>query len=308
MVVSDRGLVSPENLAFLSGHGFCYLLGIAGRRCKESAAVLEALSEDRWEQVDPSNRVQEIRLPGVSHRYFVIDSVARKAYEEAMRLRDMGRAQEELEAVSKAVQEGRLKDSVKIGARAARALGRHHGHRYYRWESAGPGQFRYFEDPVKLAAETRREGKYLLKTDRATITAAEALGCYKQLNTVEQGFRDLKDVIEMRPIYHHKDDRVQAHIFVASLALFLKQVLAHQLSESLPDLSVNEAFAAMRSVGLSELSVDGQALRLVSGGSRDARRVMTALGITQIDPPKASLPSPGHEVKKDGKEVGYSPK
>ena len=64
----------------------------------------------------------------------------------------------------------------------------------------------------------------------------------------------------------------------------------------------------MRSVGLSELSVDGQALRLVSGGSRDARRVMTALGITQIDPPKASLPSPGHEVKKDGKEVGYSPK
>lgn len=308
MVVSDRGLVSPENLAFLSGHGFCYLLGIAGRRCKESASVLEALSEDRWEQVDPSNRVQEIRLPGVSPRYFVIDSVERKAYEEAMRLRDMGRAKEELEAVSKAVQEGRLKDSVKIGARAARALGRHHGHRYYSWESAGPGQFRYFEDPVKLAAETRREGKYILKTDRATITAAEALDCYKQLNTVEQGFRDLKDVLEMRPIYHHKDDRVQAHIFVASLALFLKQVLAHQLSQSLPDLSVNEAFAAMRSVGLSELRVDGHALRLVSGGSRDARRVMTALGITQIDPPKASLPSQGQEVKKDGKEVGYSPK
>jgi hypothetical protein len=303
MVVSGRGLVSPENLEFLSRQGFCYSLGIAGRRCRESASVLETLSEDRWEQVDPNNRVQEVRLPGVSDRYFVIDSVERKAYEEAMRLRDMGRAREELEAVSQAVQKGRLKDSVKIGARAARALGRHHGHRYYRWESAGPGQFRYFEDPVKLAAEIRREGKYLLKTDRATITAAEALGCYKQLNTVEQGFRDLKDVIEMRPIYHHKDNRVQAHIFVASLALFLKQVLAHQLSESLPDLSVNEAFAAMRSVGLSELSVDGQILRLVSGGSPDARRVMTALGITQIDPPKASLSSSGPEANKDEKEV-----
>jgi len=297
MVVSDRGLVSPENLEFLRSHGFCYLLGIAGRRCKEAALVLEALSEERWEPVDANNQVQEVRLPGGSHRYFVIDSVERKAYEEAMRLRDMGRAREELEAVSKAVREGRLKDSVKIGARAARALGRHHGHRYYRWESAGPGQFRYFEDPVKLAAETQREGKYILKTDRATITAAEAVGCYKQLNTVEQGFRDLKDVLEMRPIYHHKDERVQAHIFVASLALFLKQVLAHQLSQHLPELSVNEAFAAMRSVGLSELTVDGQALRLVSGGGRDARRVMAALGISQIDPPKVQ------DNEKDGRQT-----
>jgi transposase len=308
MVVSDRGLVSPENLEFLSSHGFCYLLGIAGRRCRESAAVLDALSETGWEQVDQGNRVQEVRLPGVSCRYFVIDSTERKAYEEALRQRDMGRAQEELEAVSQAVARGRLKDPAKIGARAARVLGRHHGHRYYSWESAAPGQFRYFEDPVKLAAETRREGKYLLKTDRATITAAEAVGCYKQLNTVEQGFRDLQDVIEMRPIYHHKDDRVQAHIFVASLALFLKQVLAHQLAERLPELSVNEAFAALRSVGLSELRVDGQTLRLVSGGGRDARRVLTALGITQIDPPKATLCSAGQELKPDGKEGTRSPK
>lgn len=64
MVVSDRGLVSPENLAFLSRQGFCYLLGIAGRRCRESASVLAALSEERWEPVDPNNRVQEVRLPG----------------------------------------------------------------------------------------------------------------------------------------------------------------------------------------------------------------------------------------------------
>lgn len=308
MVVSDRGLISPENLEFLSRQGFCYLLAIAGRRCKESASVLAALSEERWEQVDGNNRVQEVRLPGVSCRYFVIDSAERKACEEALRLRDMGRAKEQLEAVSQAVAQGRLKDSVKIGARAARALARHHGHRYYRWESAGPGQFRYFEDPEKLAAETRREGKYLLKTDRTTITAAEAVGCYKQLNTVEQGFRDLKDVLEMRPIYHHKDERVQAHIFVASLALFLKQVLAHQLAERLPELSANEAFAALRSVGLSELQVDGQTLRLVSGGGRDARRVLTALGITQLDPPKPALPAPEPKAKPDAKEVRHSPK
>jgi hypothetical protein len=101
---------------------------------------------------------------------------------------------------------------------------------------------------------------------------------------------------------------VQAHIFVASLALFLKQVLAHQLAEHLPELSVNEAFAALRSVGLTELQVAGQTLRLVSGGGRDARRVLTALGITQLDPPKPALPSPEPKAKPDAKEVRHSPK
>ena len=85
-------------------------------------------------------------------------------------------------------------------------------------------------------------------------------------NTVEQSFRDLKDVIDMRPIYHKNDDSVEAHILVASLALFLKRVLEYQLSSKLPELSGTDALAAMRSVGITELDLDGQVVRLVSGG------------------------------------------
>ena len=50
---------------------------------------------------------------------------------------------------------------------------------------------------------------------------------FKELSTVEWGFRDLKDVIEGRPIFHQRDERVEAHIFVATLALFLKRTLDH---------------------------------------------------------------------------------
>ena len=115
--------------------------------------------------------------------------------------------------------------------------------------------------------------------------AVEALAAYKELATVESGFRDLKDVLEMRPIYHQKDDRVCAHIFVATLALFLKRTLEYHLAESLPELSGTEALAAMRSVGLAELDLGDQRIRLVSQGGRDARRVVSALGISEIGPP-----------------------
>jgi len=288
LVVADRGLVSAKNLEFLSGTRFRYLMGMPGRRSQEAGVVLDALAEEGWVQVDPGNRVQEVRLTGRSGRYFVIDSEDRKAYEEAMRERSMERARHALEKVAAAVEGGRLKDPAKIGARAARAVAQNHGHRYFSWEVAGRGQFRFFEDPAKLQAETRHEGKYLLKSDDPDLTPAEAVGAYKTLATVEAGFRDLKDVDlppRARGVNHQRDERIAAHLFVATLALFLKRTLEHQLADRLPELSGTEAIAAMRSIGLAELEVGGETIRLVPRGGRDARRVVSALGITNLNPP-----------------------
>jgi transposase len=285
MVVSDRGLVSEQNIDFLSKQKFGYLLGVPGRRCDEASEVLKALVDSQWQPVDPDNRVQEVCLSDLKTRYFVIDSTERRCYEESMRQRSMERTKEQLQKIAAAVKSGRLKDPVKIGARASRTLSRNHGHRYYSWRLTGPGQFHFYEDQEKLAAEMLHEGKYILKSNDNELTAVEAVTCYKELNTVEQGFRDLKDVIDMRPIYHKSDTRIEAHIFVASLALFLKRTLEYQLSSKLPELSATDALAAVQSIGLTELDVAGETRRLVSGGGRDARRVLAALGIKEINPP-----------------------
>ena len=77
---------------------------------------------------------------------------------------------------------------------------------------------------------------------------------YKELPIVEWGARDLKDVIEGRPIYHQRNQQVEAHVFVATLALFLKLTLNHQPAAELPDLSSTDAFVAMESIGIAELS------------------------------------------------------
>jgi transposase len=287
LVVADRGLVSPKNLEYLAGSKFRYLLGLPGRRSREALEVLEALDDTKWQRVDKENRVQEIRLPERTGRYFVIDSLQRKTYEQALRQRSMERARQALDKVAAAVKAGRLKNPAKIGARAARAAQKHHAHRYYSYEVPGPGQFRFNEDATKMQAETLHEGKYILKTDDQDLAASETVGAYKELDTVESGFRDLKDVIEMRPVYHKTDDRIKAHIFVATLALFLKRSLEHQLAPALPELSATEAITAMRSIGLAELDLNGHATRLVSGGSRDARRLLAALAIADVNPPRS---------------------
>ena len=79
------------------------------------------------------------------------------------------------------------------------------------------------------------------------------------------------DAVQQK-IYEMADERVEAHIFVATLALFLKRSLEHQLAAPLPELSSTDALAAMKSIGNAELSLNGRTTRLVSGGGRDARR------------------------------------
>lgn len=287
MVVADRGLVSSENLDWLSNQPFRYLLALKDRRNAQARAVLDALEDEElsWVRVDSENRVQSVQLPGEAGRFFVVESEPRMAYEQEQRARSMQRIREKLEQISATVQAGRLKDPVKIAARAARALSGNHGSRYFSYQVPGRGEFTFAEDPAKMAAEQRREGRYILRSDDGVLTPAEAVETYKQLFVVEDGFRDLKDVIEMRPVWHRCDDRIRAHIFVATLCLFLKRALQHQLNEQGVYLSATDALAAVKSIGLAELNVNGEHRRIVSRPKGDAQRVLRALGIRTTDPP-----------------------
>jgi transposase len=67
--------------------------------------------------------------------------------------------------------------------------------------------------------------KYVIQTEEPNLSAVDAVRLYKELSEVERAFVDLKDVLELRPIYHQIDSRVQAHIYVAALAFLLHRAI-----------------------------------------------------------------------------------
>ena len=118
------------------------------------------------------------------------------------------------------------------------------------------GQFRSFEHPVNLAHEKALEGKYLIQSEEPHLSAIEAVTVYKELSEVERAFAELKDVIEMRPIYHQNARRVHAHIFVASLAFLLDRALEKKLKAAGIDISSKEAWQMaqiLRALGIRAL-------------------------------------------------------
>jgi Transposase DDE domain len=79
-------------------------------------------------------------------------------------------------------------------------------------------------DAAKIKAEENLDGKYLLRTSDPKLPAEDIALGYKQLLEVERGWRDLKQVIDLRPVYHRKEERIRAHVILCWLALLLIRV------------------------------------------------------------------------------------
>src|SRR5262249_33598758 len=188
----------------------------------------------------PKTRVQEVASDKSNVRVFVVHSDERLAYEQGEREKAMERVRAELEALQQRVAKGKLKAPEKIGAAAGRLLTRHHGSRYYSWELKD-GKFRFFEHPIHLDQEKALEGRYLIQTEEKDIAPIQAVEVSKEPSEVARALCELKDVSEMRPIYHQKSDRVQAHVFVASLAFLLHPALEKKLKSAQLAISSKEA-------------------------------------------------------------------
>jgi len=292
--VGDRGMVTSDNIELLRSKDHGYLVGLNRRRRPEVMDYIRA-ARGPWlecpmgitvrEKTDPPKTlVQEVASGKAGIRVFVVHSDVRLQYERGEREKAMLKVRSELEALQQRVVQGRLKAAEKIGAAAARILARNHGTRYYDWRLQD-GKFEYFEHPVNLAQEKEIEGKYLIQTEEPNFSALDAVAIYKELSEVERAFRGLKDVIEMRPVYHQKPHRVKAHVFVASLAFLLNRALEKKLKSAQIDISSEEAWQLLKTVRVVEIDLgDGKQKQSVTHGSARAARILNAVGLKNLYP------------------------
>ena len=292
--VGDRGMVTLDNIDLLRSREQGYIVGLNRRRRPEVLQYIQratgswlecpaGITASEKAQV-PKTQVQEVASDKPGIRVFVVQSDERLRYEQGEREKAMERVRKQLEALEQRVAKGKLKAPEKIGAAASRLLTRNHGFRYFDWELKD-GKFHYFEHPVNLKQEKALEGKYLIQTEEKNLSAIEAVEVYKELSEVERAFCELKDVIEMRPIYHQKASRVQAHVFVASLAFLIDRALEKKLKSAGIDISSKEAWQLLRTVRVVDIDLgNNESTRSVTQGSARAARILKAVGIRNLDP------------------------
>src|SRR6202030_4049579 len=106
--------------------------------------------------------------------------------------------------------------------------------------STKPGLNRYLRvtpggllrtDAARARAEENLDGKYLLRTSDPKLSAEDIAVGYKQLLEVERGWRDMTQVIDLRPVYHRREDRIRAHVILCWLALLMAPIPEHTTSQ-----------------------------------------------------------------------------
>jgi hypothetical protein len=210
----DRGFTSAENRRYLQRGGGHYIVGEKLRgESKEAAAALSR--QGRYRAVAGNLRVKEVRVDdGTARDRFVIchnpDAAVRDAAvrEQILgRLKDKIDGSDQLSAGKRAEMAGRLK--TKPG--------------FARFLRTTPGGLLRI-DRAKVRAEANFDGKFLLRTSDETLSAADIAQGYKGLYEAERGWRDLKSTLDLRPVYHHREDRIRAHVQLQWLALLLLRV------------------------------------------------------------------------------------
>ena len=213
-IVSDRGMISAETMAYLESEKIPYILGARMRKSKEVKE--EVLSRaGRYREVQPEGgsakdpsplKVKEVIVDG--NRYIVCLNEKQARKDAADRQAIIDSLQEKLKTNPKSL----------VGNKGYR--------KYLKLEKDTVSV-----NQQKIEEEARYDGKWVLKTN-TTLTAEQAALKYKELWQVEQVFRDMKSVLDTRPIFHQLDETIRGHVFCSFLALVIRKELDRRLEKA----------------------------------------------------------------------------
>ena len=235
--IADRGMASAENLAWLRQTGRRYIIGAPKSELKKFASALA--SSCGWRTVQEGVEVKLTRNPETDETVILCRSADRRSKEKAMHDKFSGRIEVALERLAARIagarkrldpaqvnrQIGRiLADNQRAAARFAIALE----------PDGSPAGFRLrvehnalFDDWAAIS-----QGAYLLRSNITDWCDKQLWKAYIQLTQAEAAFRIHKDQLNVRPIWHQREDRVQAHILVCFLAFVLWKSLEMWQSRS----------------------------------------------------------------------------
>ncbi|MHB1008285.1 MAG: IS1634 family transposase [Propionibacteriaceae bacterium] len=210
--VADRGFTSAENRRYLQRGAGGYILGEKLRSGTADADAALA-RPGRYQEVVGNLRVKEVKIN--DHERFVVCHNPEAAERDATvrshlveHLRGLIADTDQLPAAKRAELCGVI--STKPGL-----------NRYLRVTPGGLLRL----DAKAIAAEAKLDGKYLLRSNDPHLSAEDIAVGYKQLLEVERGWRDMKQILDLRPVYHRLEDRIRAHIILCWLALLLIRIV-----------------------------------------------------------------------------------
>jgi transposase len=262
-VVADRGMISKETLSEFEKpeNKVPYILGTRMRNVSEVKRDVLCRAENYQEVVPEGTRVKDpsplkVQEVWVDNRRYIVCVNSKQGRKDAA----------DREAILASL-EAQLKNGPKalVGNRGYR--------RYLKFEKDSATI-----DRKKVEEEARFDGKWVLKTN-TRLSAKNVALKYKELWQVEHTFRDMKSVLETRPVYHRLDETIRGHVFCSFLALMLKKELYRRLEDSGHSFEWAEIKQDLKALTETMIEEDGKRLAVRSQCKGTCGKVFQSVGV-----------------------------
>jgi len=213
----DRGMLTPQRIAEVSALGFKTLTALTHPQMREllERKVIQMELFDEREPVavhDPDQKTL---------RYLLCKNPITAADERRTRQELIAQTRR---ALDKLVASRKRRTDVELGARVGAILAKWRVAKFFAWRIE-KGRLFFEINRHLVQAEEAMDGCYIIRTDvsEKVWSSRQTVDGYRGLAQVERAFRNLKTVaLELRPVYHHLDDRIRAHVFICMLAYYLQ--------------------------------------------------------------------------------------
>ena len=295
--IMDRGIPTEAALEQMRHEGASYLVGTPRGRLSQ---LEDQLFAQPWKQVQEQIEVKLAR--DGEDLYVLTRSGGRCDKERSMRRRTLKKLWKRLHEIRGMKNQKRDALLLRLGA-AREQAGK-------AWElvdidlpgpreAVSPETFRFRLNLKKLRKARRGEGTYLLRTNLTAGNPEELWKQYIVLTEVEQAFKELKNDLDIRPVYHQKDDRIESHIFVSFLSYCLQVTLKQRVKAKAAGLTpraILEKFKSMQMIDVHLPTTDGRNLILprYTQPEKELQLLLHQLNLTLPDQPPPRL----EELKK----------
>jgi hypothetical protein len=222
LFVCDSGFNSAENRTYLSKGASHYI--VAERLRSQSRDVREVLSRPgRYHRVDDNLEVKEVVVGdgARAQRFVVCHNPEVDERDKAVRKNLVSYLEERISSTDSWTKQRR--DELVGELRTTPAL-------YRLVRRTEDGKLRV--DRQKVNDETRYDGKFVVRSSDDSLSPTDLALAYKQLSQVERGWRDMKGALLLRPVFHHREDRIRAHVQLCWLALLLVRTIENAVGDT----------------------------------------------------------------------------
>jgi len=268
VMVQDAGFNSADNRRILLRECGDYIIGEKLRLGTDGAAVEALHRKGRFQTLENGLKIKDVIFDegrATERRFIIVKNPEAEKRDQVVRTQIVDAAQRKLAELTQL--EG------KAHTKAACALRSHPTYGRYITQNE-KGTLRI--DKEKISSESLLDGKFLVSTSSMKMDAADVVLGYKQLWAIERVFRDLKNTLDIRPVYHRLDDRIRSHILICWLSMVLVRYAENQTG-----FSWHEIEKVLSTVTAGRIESDKVNIWYTSDISESAKAIFTALEIEQ---------------------------